>query len=142
MFIYGHDYRRKVALPSPLEVILSYWFIPFWFLLTTIALHLIRMKLKIRGNSISSSILFMITIFFGGGAISARHKFEKYFTVVLLFGMFFLESLWVSDFLSKMSSSSYLNSVNTLQKLSKLNTPIYFSNTFREETENVIEIVK
>lgn len=140
LFIYGDDYQRRIA--SPVDIILNYWFIPLWFSLTAIILHFIRLKFRIQENSISSSILMMITIFFGGGTIRVRHKLERYFIVILLFGMFFLQSLWVGDFLSKISSSRYMNSVDTIKKLSKLNTPIYFANILGHEKEHVVDILK
>lgn len=142
IFVYGHDYNRRKAFASPSTFILDFWYVPLWFILTTVALHLFRIKYKISGKTFSSSILDMIVVSFGTGTIRYGHRIERYFIIVLLFGMFFLQSLWISDFLSKMSSLRYVNRVRTFTKVKRLHTPIYFANILGDETENVTQIIK
>lgn len=143
IFIYGNDYRRQIV--SPIELMSNYWFIPIWFLFTTLVLHLIRLKFNVRSATLSSSCLDMITIFFGGGNIRDNHgrnyRIENCFIVVLLVGMFFMQSLWVSNFLSQISTLRS-DSVDTLSKLSKLKTPIYFGRDLNEQKDTIEWILR
>lgn len=143
VYFYGNDNELRVGPPSLLLILSDYWFLSIWFLFTTILLHAIRLKARIKNASISSSILDTITIFFSGGNIRFRYKIENYFLIVLLGSMFFLQSLWVSDFISKISALKNVNKVDTLEKLSELNTPIYFAHIVdATEKKNLIKLLK
>lgn len=141
-FLYGDDYQLEIGSPSILRIMAEYWFIPIWFVLTTISLHLIRSKIGIGNNELSSTIMDMIIIFFGGGTIKFRHKIERYFLGMLLIGTFFIQAIWVSDFLSKVSTLRGINRVNTFEKIANLKSPIYFGLSLAGEKELIIESLK
>lgn len=142
IFVYGSDYQRAVELTSPLQIVSDYWFIPLWFLLTTTVLHIIRLNVGIKRKTITTTILHMIVIFFGGGTVRYRHRIEKAFIIIVIFGMFFLQSIWVSNFLSKMSALHVSNSVNTMSKVAKLKKPIYFADELGKEYGSVAKILR
>lgn len=142
IFFYGDDYKRRVGPPPLLDIVSDYWFIPLWFIVASFVLHLIRKKTRQERPIISSTFLDMIIIFFGGGNVRHRHKFEGSFILILLFGMFLMQAIWVSDFLSKMSNVRSQNSVRTLEKLAELNKPIYLSNNVLEQRENIIQLLR
>lgn len=142
MFVYGNDYKRHVGPPHLLEIVSDYWFIPLWFTLTTFLLHWIRTKTRQEKPEISLSFLDMIIIFFGGGNVDHRHRIERYLIIILLCGMFLMQSIWVSDFLSKMSNVYNQNHVRTMAKLAELNKPIYFSNNVEEEKERISDLLR
>lgn len=125
LFIYGDDYKLQFGPPSISRIISNYWYIPAFFMLTTVLLYSVRSKVRNGKVDISSLILDMITIIFGGGRLTYHHKSERYFSIVLMVGIFFLQSIWIGDFLSQMSKRTS-NRVKTFDKLSKLGTKVYF----------------
>lgn len=132
IFMYGTDRDRRSA-SMILSALMNYWFIPFWFVFTTTVLHLIRFKVNNVKPDISSSVLDMIVIFFGGKSIRFRHCIENGFIIVLLFGMFFMSSLFVGDFLSKASIMRPVREFDRFEKIVDLKTPIYFADFLGDE---------
>lgn len=144
LFIYGDDYMLETGSPPLFHVVSSYWFIPFWFITSTILLQLLRRFMSKMGKSyISSSALDITTIFFGGGNLRYRHKVEKYYFQILLFGIFFLQSIWVGDFLSKISAVRNVNAIDSFEKLSELETPVYFAHILvADEKDYVTKVLE
>lgn len=140
-FMYGNDHGRRSA-SMILSALMNYWFIPFWFAFTTTVLHLIRFKVNDDTPDISSSILDMIAIFFGGKSIRFRHCVEKAFIIILLFGMFFISSLFVGDFLSKASVIRPVREFDRFEKVVDLKTPIYFADFLGDERRAADEILR
>lgn len=132
IYMYGNDHGRRSS-SMILSALMNYWFIPFWFVFTTTVLHLIRFKMNDDKPDISSSILDMIVIFFGGKSIRFRHYVENGFIIILLFGMFFISSLFVGDFLSKASVIRPIREFDRFEKVVNLNTPIYFADFLGDE---------
>lgn len=141
IFIYGSDYPRKVAQTILLDALAKYWFMPIWFLLTTTALHVIRLKTASTRNRFSSSVLDMINIFFGGASVRNQHRFERGFIIIMIFGMFFLQSIWISDFLSKASDLRHSNGVDTFKKVGDLKKPIYVARTLSDQKDVINKIL-
>lgn len=140
-FIYGDDHRLEFGPPPLTEIVRDYWYIPVFLTLSTAIIYLIRRRFKMENANISSAILDMITIFFGGGNIEIRHIIERRFIPVLLFGLFFLQSIWVGDFLSQMSDWKE-HRIKTFQQLSTLKIPIYFDQNYVDDPELTIQCLK
>lgn len=144
-FMYGKDVPPP-RLPGFLVVLSvgNYWFIIVWFSLTTIILFVIRWQAGVKSlnNNISSSTLDMITVFCGGGTIRFRHRLDRIYLVIMLIGSFFLLSYCVSTFKSRITSPDQLNNVNSLEKLARLNVPIYASNSLGNDTQYIFSVMR
>lgn len=124
-FVYGTDFQRQMGI----------WFVSgsvrtisiliglFVFSAATL-LCIIRRKMKLRRDGLISTFIETVVAFIGGGNLQMRHKLEKLFFAILLFGAFFLTSMFAGDLLDSVILS--LNQkITTFKQLAEINSPIY-----------------
>lgn len=106
----------------PDAVLIMSGFIMLYICASAIGLWIIRNKFKLRRNSFYSAFIDTLIPFIGGGNIQIEHKWEKWFFGILLFGSFFITSLFVGDLLDsvyliltqKITKFEQLNEINTM----------------------------
>lgn len=125
LFIYGTNYKRELNIfyvPPHVQVatalVLSFIFI------AAIVLYIMRRKLRMANCDFFSALGDCWIPFIGGGNLRTVHRLERVFFAVLLFGAFFILSVYSGDLFDCVVT--FLNAkVNTFTKLSEINPPIY-----------------
>lgn len=125
IFSYGTDFKREMMIfivPQSVKtvavLVLSFIFV------AAIALHIIRRKLRLPRNDFLSALIDCWIPFIGGGNFRMEHRLERLFFTILLFGAFFIMSVFSGDLLDCVVR--VLNAkVSTFAELAEINPPIY-----------------
>lgn len=125
IFVYGTDFTRHMNIVFVPESIQTLAVLLVSFMSSaTFVLYLMRRKLKLRRNGLTSTFIDIIIAFIAGGNLRVQHKLERSFFGILLIGVFFLISLVASDLLDCVYR--ILNQrISTFEQLTKINSSIY-----------------
>lgn len=135
LFVYGTNFRREMNIfyvPSHVRIaaalVLSFIF------MAAIALYIIRQKLRMVNYDFFSAVGDCWIPFIGGGNLRMEHRLERFFFAILLFGAFFIISVFSGDLLDCVVT--FLNAkVNTFEKLAEINPPIYTMRDLRSHED-------
>lgn len=129
IFIYGKDFTRQMnilSIPDSIRLMAILILIFVW--MATFVLYLLRNKLKLPDANLLSSFIDTMVTFISGGNLRMLHKFERWFFGIMLFGAFFITSLFVGEFLDKIYCVIQ-QKVDTLEKVTEINPPIFIPPT-------------
>lgn len=125
IFVYGTDYKREIDIFSIQESVkVVAGLILFLLVVAIITLYAIRKRFSLRGNDIASCILDCLIPFIGGGNLRMEHRIEGRFSVVLLFGAFFIMSVFGGDLVDSVVRVLYTK-IDKFEDLSEINPPVY-----------------
>lgn len=142
IFVYGEDIQRQVNI----------WYMPgsvqgqaisivTFMSLAAIVLCIIRRKFKLRRDGLLSTFIHTLVVFIGGGNLRMQHRFEKWFFGILLFGAFFITSIFTGDLLDCVYR--ILNQkISTFEELAGMNSPIYISRSLAANSMHVRNILR
>lgn len=135
IFVYGTNYQRKtniVLIPKSTKILAI--LIVTFIILSAIVLYFARQKWHLRRRSPSSALLDTMIAFIAGGNLEMRHRFERWFFGILLFGAFFITSIYTGDLLDCIFS--ILNQkVETFEQLAKTNSTIFVNPSLGQNAE-------
>lgn len=125
LFVYGTDYKRKMNIFSvPESVTIVAALVLSFIFAAAITLYIIRRKLRRPPNEFLSAFIDCWIPFIGGGNLRMEHRLERWFFAILLFGAFFIMSVFSGDLLNCVVQ--VLNEkVSTFAELAEINPPIY-----------------
>lgn len=125
LFVYGADYKREMNIffvPQSVRIAAAL-FLSFIFVAATV-LYVIRRKLECLKNDFPSAVIDCWIPFIGGGNLRMEHRLERLFFAILLFGAFFIMSVFSGDLLDCVVR--VLNTkISTFSELADINPPIY-----------------
>ena len=143
VFVYGLDYQRELDLFAgiPSSVQLGAALIVSFISIAAIALYVIRRKYRLSRSNFSSTFFDCWIPFIGGGNLRMRHKYERLFFGILLFGAFFIMSVFAGDLLDSLLRVRN-QKINTFEKLKERNSPIYLNPTFGIYSDTIQSMLK
>lgn len=125
LFVYGADYKREMNIffvPQSVRIAAAL-FLSFIFVAATV-LYVIRRKLECLKNDFLSAVIDCWIPFIGGGNLRMEHRLERLIFVILLFGAFFIMSVFSGDLIDCVVS--VLNAkISTFTQLAEINPPIH-----------------
>lgn len=125
LFIYSSDFKRETNIffvPKSVQIV-AIMVLSFIFV-ATISLYIMRRKLRLVRNDFSSALFDCWIPFIWGGNLWLEHRLERCFFAILLFGAFFIMSVFSGDLLDCVVR--VLNAkINTFAELAEINPPIY-----------------
>lgn len=139
-FLYGEDFHRQSVLSNIINFFISSSFIPIYvlFLFLTIVLHCVRRLVNVP-RSFFTTWMDVCSVSIGGGQLQYRHKWERVFFAIAMIGSFFLISVIMAKFEMKAVISMNDDKIDTFEKLSKKNVPIYYADYWSSD-KGVVEI--
>lgn len=142
LFVYGTDLTREMNIVFVPETIRTLAILIMSFVSSaTIALCLMRRRLKLRPAGFISAFTDIIITFIGGGNIRMQHKFERWFFCILLIGNFFIVSLFAGDLLDCIIQ--ILNQrIIRLEQLAGMSSPIFIGKTLSMHEDNILMILR
>lgn len=144
VFVYGDDFTRKMnilSIPKSVQIISG--LIVFFMSSSAIFLSIIRKKWNFRRSSLVSSIMDTLIAFIGGGNLEMRHIFERWFFAILLFGAFFITSIFAGDLLDCVYQILH-QKISTFEQLAATNSSIYINPTlsmFNNDIHDMFRLV-
>lgn len=141
LFVYGTDFKREVNIlfePIPEQIQLIAGLIVLFVLWAAIVLYMIRRKLNLPRNEFSLAFMECITPFIGGGNMRIRHKWEKWFFIILIFGAFFIVAVFAGCLLDAAIRIQHQR-IETFEQLAQIDSPIFIRNSL--DTDHVCKII-
>lgn len=142
LFVYGKDFERTIdilVIPKSLKLVSI--LVSCFISLAVIILYIIRNKFKLRRNGGSSVIIDCMIAFINGGNLQMRHKFEKWFFGILIFGAFFMTALLTGDILDCI----YQNRAHKISKFDEINDlkiPVFISRHLKIHEDLIHEMLR
>lgn len=125
VFVYGTDFQRQMNIffiPKSVQFVGA--LVLLFISAAAIALYIIRKKLRLFRNDLLSALIDCWIPFIGGGNLQLEHRLERWFFAILLFGAFFIMSVFSGDLLDCVVR--VLNTkISTFSELADINPPIY-----------------
>lgn len=142
IFVYGKDFDRRMNIFFvPKSVQLVGILVLLFIFAAAIFLYITRQKLRLPHNDFPSALFDCWIPFIGGGNLRAEHRLERWFFAILLFGAFFIMSVFSSDLLDCVVR--VLNAkVSTFAELAEINPPIYSNIEFYLDSDLIYEKLK
>lgn len=124
-FVYGTDFKRELNIffvPKSVQIVA---FVVLLLIgLAAIILRIIRQRLNLPRNNFMTTFIDCWIPFIGGGNLQMEHRAERWFFGILLFGAFFIMSVFSGDLLDTVIQ--VLNAkVSNFEELADINPPIY-----------------
>lgn len=125
LFLYGTNFKREMNIfIVPPSVQMAAALVLSFIFVAAAALYVIRRKLRVLSNDFFLAVIDCWIPFIGGGSIRMQQRIERGFFGILLFGAFFIMSVFSGDLFDCVVS--VLNAkVNTFAKLAEINPPIH-----------------
>lgn len=142
VFVYGKGAMRqteRIGL-SGLQLNIQYGFLVFVLLAAAILCY-IRRRNRLRRNGCMLCLIDVHVAFIGGGNLSMRHRFERWFFGIISIGAFFLLIFWMESIFYP----SFLirdQSIQTFEQLAKINPPIYIPVIIKNDEEKIEEMLR
>lgn len=142
VFVYGKDFTRQMnILFIPMSVQLMAALIVLFMGLATIALSILRRKWNLRRRGLITTFIDTLIAFISGGNLRMQHKLERWFFGILLFGAFFLTSIFAGDLLDCVYQ--ILNQeVSTFDQLAEINAPIFINPTLSIHNKHILGLLR
>lgn len=124
LFVYGPNYTREMNIFFiPMSVRMAAASVLLFIFMASITLYIIRHRLRMTNIDFFSAVGDCCIPFIGGGNIQIEHRLERLFFAILLFGAFFIMSVFSGDLFECVTS--FLNAkVSTFARLAEINPTI------------------
>lgn len=113
---------------APLNVWVMFgtiWIQILFIVCATIMLYFLRCGDLIRRVELISTFIDVMTAVTGGRNLIYRDKLEKMFFGFLFFGIFFINTIGIDNFLFATFLTQAPERINTFKKLAKYNPPVF-----------------
>lgn len=125
IFVYGKDYKSEVDIfRMPAVVVIQLVLIVLFIISAAVALRWIRKRFKLPRDDIWCPFIDCVIPFIGGGNLRMHHKWERMFFAIMLFGAFFIISVFLGDLLDNVLYI-FDQRVTTLKRLLEVKPPVY-----------------
>lgn len=142
MFVYGKDFERtddQLVIPDSLKLVSI--LVSGFISLAVIILFIIRKKFNLRRSGASSTLIDCMIAFINGGNLQMRHKFERWFFGILIFGAFFMTALLTGDILDCIYQNRS-HKISKFDEISHSKFPIFVSLHFKIHEELIQEMLR
>ena len=143
VFVYGTDYQRQHDIfLVPNSVLLVTSLIVLFMSLSSITLYIARRRFNLPHDSFTLSVMDCLIPFIGGGNLRMEHRFERWFFGVMLFGAFFIISVFGGDLVDTVVQI-HSSKIETFDDLAKTNVKSYtFSDDLTLDQIYIAELLK
>lgn len=141
-FVYGTDFDREMNIFFvPKSIQLGTYAILLFICAAAILLSIVRRKFGLARGRLLDTFADCWIPFIGGGNLQMQHKWERWFFGILLFGAFFIVSVFAGDLLDCIIR--VLNAkVSTLDQVAEINPPIFLDIGLYQHQEPVKEMLR
>lgn len=149
IIVHGSEFKRRSFGFISLSEFMSSTFariLSFWFISTSFVLFIIRRLTTIGRRyflyDFIVALIDMTIAYVGGGHLRYNHRWEKVFFMLMIFGMFFMQSLGLCGVLFQSFLFVDHNGIDTFEKLSKLNITIYSPHLLEGKSKIIHQMIE
>lgn len=117
------------------------WFTVFFFM-SIFILFCIRRRMRLRRDGLISVYLDMVIAMTGSSRLRFNHRVETIFFASLLFFHFFLNRIYMDDFLFASFLPSGGKRIDSFEKIAKFKLPFLFDANLQRHNANVIQMLQ
>lgn len=142
IFVYGTDFKRLMdvwSMPGTVQGLAIS--IVLFMSLAAIVLCVIRRKLKLRRDGLTSTFVDILITLVAGGNLRVHNKFERWLFGILLIGAFFITSIFTGGLLNYVYRVLNQN-IDTFEQLPRTNLTAYITPTLRIYAKQICEILR
>lgn len=124
-FVYGVDFERELNLFAGISksTQMGAALVMLFVSIAGITLYFMRRTLGLPRSDIVSTYMDCWIPFFWGGNIQMRHKYERWFFCIMLFGAFFIMSVFAGQLLNSVLCVRN-QKISTFEQLANIKSPI------------------